>query len=205
MIKELLILLLLYEISNGQQSTNQLTDFEHCTNDKNAVKLGLPWNICVPSKNASWIQWLRPKRRLSPKRKTKLRINIANLQVIQIESHAITLSMDTVMYWYENRLVLNVPKFQTAFIRPEEEGKIWSPEIHIANNKMFENKEREEFGFTKFYKERDSVTGMKKFYLYTKLTCVMDFENFPFDKQVCNLEVSCYHLKIQEKSFRLFA
>ena len=87
-------------------------------------------------------------------------------------------------------MILNVPPFQTAFIKAKDQMKIWSPHILIANNKMLENKEREEFGFMKLVTKHGIIFGKKKFYLYTKVRCAMDFENFPFDKHVCILEVS---------------
>ena len=143
MIKEYLILILLFEISNGQQSTKLLSDFQQCANDTNDVRVE---NICVPSKYSSNIQLSGPK--------TPLTIKIKYLQVIEIESYAISLSMDIVVLWYEHRLLLNVSPLQTAFIERKDQGKIWSPNFLIANNKMLENKEREVFGFTK-----DSETG----------------------------------------------
>ena len=141
MIKEYLILILLFEISNGQQSTKLTSDFEQCANnDTNAVTIE---NICVPSKNnfSSTIQMYGPE--------TQLVINITNLQVIEIDSHAITLSMDFFVYWKERRVILNVPPLYMAFIKRKDQSKIWSPNFLIANNKMLENKEREVFGFTK--------------------------------------------------------
>ena len=177
MIKEFLILLLLFEISNGEQSTKLLSDFEQCTNnDTNEVRVQ---NICIPSKYSSDIQLFGPG--------TPLNIRIKNLQVIEIESYAISLSMDIVVLWYEHRLLLNVSPLQTAFVERKDQGKIWSPNFLIANNKMLENKEREEFGF--MIQEHGTIRGVKKFYLYTKVRCAMDFENFPFDKHVCILEV----------------
>ena len=86
-------------------------------------------------------------------------------------------------------MILNVPPLTTAFIKRKDHGRIWSPNFLIANNKMLENKEREVFGFMKD-SEHENIRGVKVFYLYTKVRCAMDFENFPFDKHVCILEVS---------------
>ena len=129
--------MLLFEISNGQL----LSDFEQCTtNDTNALKIG---DICVPSSFSSTMGcWKNPNF-------ASLNIIIENLQVIEIESYAISLSMDILVLWHEHRLLLNVSPFQTAFIKQEDQGKIWSPNFVIANNKMLENKEREQFGFMK--------------------------------------------------------
>ena len=182
MIKEFLILMLLFEISNGKKSTKLLSDFEQCAyNDTNAVRVE---NICVPSKDqySSQIQLFGPK--------TPLTIKIANLQVIEIESYAVTLSMDFIVLWTEHRLLLNVPPLQTAFIKRKDQGRIWSPKFLIANNKILESKEQEEFGFMKLVTKHGKIFGKKKFYLYTKVRCAMDFENFPFDKHACILEVS---------------
>ena len=141
MIKEFLIIMLLFEISNGKKSTKLLSDFDQCAqNDTNTVRVE---NICVPSKDqySSQIQLFGPK--------TPLTIKIANLQVIEIDSHAITLSMYFIVQWKEHRVILNVPPLTTAFIKQKDQGRIWSPNFLIANNKMLEDKEREEFGFIK--------------------------------------------------------
>ena len=44
---------------------------------------------------------------------------------------------------------ISLPPLTTAFIKRKDHGTIWSPNFLIANNKMLENKEREEFRFTK--------------------------------------------------------
>ena len=174
------MIMLLFEISDGKHSTMLSSDFEQCAyNDTNALMIG---NICVPSKNgfSSKIQLFGPE--------TQLNINITNLQVIEIESYAISLSMNFIVYWKEHRVILNVPPLTTAFIKRKDHGRVWSPNFLIANNKMLENKEQEEFGFITW--KNGKIIGFKKFYLYTKVRCAMDFENFPFDKHACILEVS---------------
>ena len=123
--------------------------------------------------------------------KTKLNIDIVNLQIIGIGSHALTLSMDMIVTWLENRLLMNVPFNQIAYIKRVDQKNIWSAEIFVAKDKVLERRENEEFGFMRLPRYLgNNDFGKKKFYLYTKVTCAMDFENFPFDNHVCNLEVS---------------
>ena len=148
MIKELLILMFSLEISNSFN----LTSFQQCTNDNISMKLGSPWNICVPPGNILETAlgkripiWVNPDHG----NKTKLSIIMDNLQILEIGSNAITLSMDMRVSWSEHRLIMNTPKMQTIYLSTEDQKKIWSPKIFIANNKVLENREREEFGFMK--------------------------------------------------------
>ena len=66
--------------------------------------------------------------------KTKLSIEIANLQMIEINSNEITLSMHVEIKWSEYRLTMRTMKGEVSYLRPEDKGKIWSPKIFIANN-----------------------------------------------------------------------
>ena len=163
-----------------------MSDFEECAHDDTG---SLWWfgDICVPSKNeyAKKIQKLGP---LGPGDKTtKLRIYITNLQIIEIDSHAISLSMEFQVVWPEHRVMLNVLNIQKAALRPEDQWRIWSPKITIINNKVLEKREQEEFNFRKIKVRK---YGIKSFYLYTKVACAMDFGNYPFDRHLCNLEAS---------------
>ena len=56
--------------------------------------------------------------------KTKLSIEIANLQIIEIDLHEITLSMDVEIKWSEYRLTMRTMKGEVAYLRPEDKGKI---------------------------------------------------------------------------------
>ena len=142
--------------------------------------------------------------------KTKLSIEIANLQIIEIDLHEITLSMDVEIKWSEYRLTMRTMKGEVAYLRPEDKGKIWSPKIFIVNNRIIEKKEHETFGFMKkgssLMKYRSHYLddlGVKKFHLFTKVTCDMDFRTFPFDKHVCSLEVSLMVISILIHSYFL--
>ena len=152
-------------------------------------------DICVLSKEASGLQRMNPHYP-GDNGKTRLSIEIANLQIIEIDSHEITLSMHVEMKWSEYRLTMKPSKGEVAYLTPEDKRKIWSPKIFIANNRIIEKREHEEFGFMKegstLRKYRSSLDdlGVKKFHLFTKVTCEMDFGTFPFDKHICSLEVS---------------
>ena len=69
-----------------------------------------------------------------------------------------------------------------------DEKQFWSPQIKIGNNMVWKNKEEQEFGLMKNFLL--TKLGIKKFYLSTTVKCDMDFQTFPFDRHVCNLEVS---------------
>ena len=101
MIKEILIfMLLLFHFSNGETS-----EFQNCTYDYDSEILG-GWKVCVPSGVKSsmqfnpYVPWERPDG------KTELYVDISNMQIIEIESHTITLSMNIkgpIIYFFDGR------------------------------------------------------------------------------------------------------
>ena len=124
--------------------------------------------------------------------KTELIIKIRNLQVIQIDIHSITVSMKMEIEWWEYRLHMSTAEGQIIYLSEEDQKQIWSPQIVIGNNMVSEIKNREEFGFynnwNQIYPYR--YIGKKSFYLGTTVNCDMDFNDFPFDDHICELEVS---------------
>ena len=86
MIKEILLfMLLLFHFSNGETS-----EFETCQYDLDSEMMG-GGKVCIPSRVKGGMQfnphipWERPDK------KTDLDVDISNLQIIEIESHTITL------------------------------------------------------------------------------------------------------------------
>ena len=138
--------------------------------------------------------------------KTELLIEISNFQVIQIDTHTITVSMTMRTEWWEYRLELDTtaaPAEQIIYLSEEDHKIIWSPQIIIGSNMVSEKRNGVEFGFRKEYKQEypyKNVATMK-FYLGTTVTCDLDFQEFPFDKHFCEIEVSNYFLFFLVYSF----
>ena len=142
-----------------------------------------PYNR-VPMKDGKWNMPL-----------TDIMITMKNIQVIDIgtHSHTITISMNFVARWFDYRLKVwnNPPKdYYTWFVLTAEDYLFWFPKIDISNNMVSKKEQDETFQLLRL--KNMSITRVSwRVYLSTTLTCEMNFETFPFDKHVCNLEV-CY-------------
>ena len=101
--------------------------------------------------------------------------------------------------WWEYRLELDTTAGlaeQTIYLSEEDYKQIWSPQIIIGSNIVSGKRNGVEFGFRKEYEKEypyKNVATMK-FYLGTTVICDMDFQEFPFDKHFCEIEVSNYFL-----------
>ena len=86
------------------------------------------------------------------------------------------------------------------YLSIDDQKKIWAPQIVIGSNMVSKTKDEEEFGVQKtLYTYPHHCEATKKFYLRTSVICDMHFDHFPFDKHVCNLEVSFKLLKTKDK------
>ena len=86
-------------------------------------------------------------------------------------------------YW---RAKIN-PSSEAIYLSQMDQKRLWSPQIVIGTNLVSQNKE-EEFVLTHVYGEPPKAT--KNIILNAVVKCEMEFQNFPFDKHVCKLEVS---------------
>ena len=136
--------------------------------------------VCIPRKYMDWIQ-SPPYSKIFGK--TKLLITLSNVQIIEIGSNEITVSMNTMIEWCDKRLIIGVRK---ALLSEDDQKQVWSPTIGIGSNLMLETKKAEEMKVSYWLK----VWLMKSYYLITTVRCELDFQTFPFDNHTCNIEVS---------------
>ena len=176
MVEELLICLIFLSQSNADISSEYLA-VETCLNE-GGEKLS-NGKACIPRKHLTYIQWdpVNPG-------KTEIQIRLSNVQVIDIGSNVITVSMNTRIKWKDHRLELGVKK---VILSMEDQKQLWSPNIVIGTNMMSKSKEDDEFQVKKYANE---TTIYHSFYLHTTVKCEMDFQKFPFDKHNCYIEVS---------------
>ena len=90
MIKEFLIFLIFLLQINAENSTA----FDECLKGKGEVLSR--GKVCIPKKYTQWIQW---NPGVGKGRKTKLSITLSNVQIIEIGSNEITISMYTRIKW----------------------------------------------------------------------------------------------------------
>ena len=182
MIRELLLLILLFHVCNGN-------DYDKCSKDKNAMWLANR-NICIPRIYKKKLQGQINRKIIEGKGKQILAIRISNLQVNEITTHTLTIRMKVEVLWLDNRPKVDKTFADSAriYLNPEEEKMIWSPQLVIGRNVVKSTKEGEEVGVIKFSYKSNHM--FKNFYITTTVTCNMEFQAFPFDKHICHLEVS---------------
>ena len=110
------------------------------------------------------------------------------IQIIKIDTQSITIRLFRKIEWIDHRLGL-MNGSQSIYIREADQNSIWSPEIIFGSDMILENKEEGDF-FMKNSIDGSAVLLSKTLMLSTTFKCDMDFQNFPFDKHICNVEVS---------------
>ena len=129
MIKNFSIFLIFLHQINAENAN----PFDECLIEKGDVlSHGL---VCIPKKHMEIIHW-DPSAE-----KTELLITLSNIQVIEIGTDEITISMNTRIEWRDYRLTFGVRK---AFLSAEDQKRIWSPRIIIGTNVMSKTMEAEE-------------------------------------------------------------
>ena len=110
-------------------------------------------------------------------------IILSNVQIIEIGSNEITVSMNIMIEWYDKRLMIGVPR---AFLSEDDQKQIWSPRFGIRTNLMSETKKAEEMKVGYWW----GVSLVESYYQITTVRCELNFQTFPFDNHTCNIEVS---------------
>ena len=195
-LKELLMFLLLCQVSKAGNDNNTVSFRDKCVSDGGEILDR--WNrICIPGDSLGILTF-------GPETTTAVEVIVSKLQIIEIGDDKITLSLDIIAGWIENRLKINTQGFPIGRIdlTENDQKQIWSPEISIANNVLSKSKDGERSGLVFGEKAleysglslKDYVPGMfiawKRFFLTTSVICDMDFQKFPFDKHNCTIEVS---------------
>ena len=134
MIKEFLIFLIFLLQINAENSTT----FDECLNEKGEVLSR--GKVCIPKKHKQWMQW-RPNE-YGKNGKNELSITLSNIQIIEIGTNEITISMNKRIKWADYRLTFGVAK---VLLSVEDQKQIWSPKIVIGTNVLSKTKEAEEF------------------------------------------------------------
>ena len=216
MIKEILIFMLFLEISDAENLTNPNCDqytkippapgsdlpsslklpnsYDACK-DCDGYLLGRLKTICIPSIYIDWL-YLPPITKMPMKEEklplTKIQIEMSNIEVIEINIGTLKVNMDFVVIWNEYRLRewMNPPRLymQRVVFGMEDREMIWSPGFVFGSRMVSQKKIDEKQGVVRGVKGGN--WGFKTFQLSVMVKCVMDFQKFPFDEHVCNLEVS---------------
>ena len=175
MIKNFSIFLIFLHQINAENAN----PFDECLKEEGAEVLSRG-KVCIPKKFIQWIQW---NPGAGKGRKTKLSITLSNVQIIEIGSNEITVSMNTMIKWGDKRLMIGVGR---ALLSEDDQKQIWSPNFGIGNNLMSETKKAEEMKVSFWYK----VILRKTYYQITTVRCELNFETYPFDNHICTIEVS---------------
>ena len=177
MIKEFLISFMFLHQINAEDA-DYFQYFDECIQEKGEVLSN--GKVCIPKEYKEWMQY----RPIARNMKTKLSITLSNIQIIEIGTNEITISMNKRIKWADYRLTFGVAK---VLLSVEDQKQIWSPKIIIGTNLISETKKAEEIDVV-FWNLKHSL--LKTFNLITTVRCEMNFLTFPFDSQTCNIEVS---------------
>ena len=122
---------------------------------------------------------------------TDIGIRMRDVQVINIGTDTITIDMNFEVHWFDYRLQnwnYSPKEYWTwIFLSMELRNLIWFPDI-IVNNLVSE-KEIDKKIILLRIENNPIPLVVSQFYLSTTVKCQMDFQNYPFDKHVCILEV----------------
>ena len=215
MVTKLFIFMLLLQVSNAGQTYNNLTNYfqiekSYFSNNNNFTVVQLAEifkksclepggvllsksRICIPAEH-EWLSQYPPttttvwfwKLFSSP---VNMTIEIYNIQVVEIDVHL-------VVTWEDNRPVLfTLTSLEVIYLGMDDEKEIWSPKIGIRSNMVSKNIQGKEIGLARPWLWRYGANITNSFYLTTKVKCEMDFQTFPFDNHVCNLEVIIFFKK----------
>ena len=195
LIKEVLIFLLFFQYSKAEN----INEFKDSCLEGEGKLLDRWERICIPREYLGILL-------LSPET-TNTNVKVSKLQIINIGHDSITLSMVLEMNWIENRLKINmqgVPR-QLIVLSKEDQNQIWTPQVGIKSNMVSATHEGNTVGL---YFDEGFINNMKldldkpimsnetwlmafqSFSLSTTVKCEMDYQKFPFDKHVCNIEVN---------------
>ena len=148
MIKEILVLILLYQHSNAAVSSED--EFTLACQQIFKGDFIADGKICIPSVSKDMMQWWPSNR---PDKRPEIWISISNFQVIGIGTQTLTLSMYMDITWFDNRPILesSIIGSKMIFLSMDDKKKIWSPNIIIPSNMISKNVEDEEFGLTNLF------------------------------------------------------
>ena len=107
--------------------------FDECIKEKGEVLSN--GKVCIPKEYKEWMQY----RPIARNMKTKLSITLSNIQIIEIGTNEITISMNKRIKWADYRLTFGVAK---VLLSVEDQKQIWSPRIVIGTNVMSNKTEK---------------------------------------------------------------
>ena len=142
-------------------------------------------SVCIPQ-NYKYSIKIAPK---PPE--NNISIVISHIQVTEIAAKSchMTIIFDLEVKWNDSRILLVKDKVP-IFLANEDQNQIWSPRFRIGKNLVSHNKQMDDELILRQYKNRTSAS--KKSYLSATFKCEIVFYNFPFNKNLCRLEVRKY-------------
>ena len=184
MIKVILIFLLYLQLTNAEEELDYL-GFKNSCEKTGGELFGWPkTTICIPRKFQSGLQY-------PPKHPhTEVNFSLHQIQVIEIDSNSISITLVSNMTWREHRLEL-ITGFQSFYLTKVDLKRIWSPHLFVHDGISFDMK-HDEYILSK-NEAIGNVSVIENFSRFiTKVKCDMDFLKFPFDEHLCIIKVRFY-------------
>ena len=133
--------------------------------------------------------------------KYEFRFQIFDIQEVDDRKQTVAISMYFIIKWLEPRIIINETAadwndikyglVDTVDISPELLGVFWNPDLEIYGMEWFHSKTiLKEMSSLKILKSRH-IEYMAR--VDIKISCQMDFENYPMDTQNCPFLIGSYY------------
>jgi len=130
-------------------------------------------------------------------------INLRN--IIDVDESSLTLSLETTLrfVWTDDRVTTDESRLNKkgyVVLNPSEADKLWVPDIIIDKTHSIRSPAYIiPTSSIRLYKGGKIKYSARKNY---DLACGMDFHNFPFDTQVCDVQIYSYGSSVKDYSLR---
>ena len=190
MIKVILIFLLYLQLTNAEGELDYPhPDFKNSCKETGGELFGWPRNtICIPRKFQRGLQ--NPPKQPH----TEVNFTLHQIQVIEIDSNSITITLIPHINWTEHRLEL-MKGFQSIYLNEVDQKRIWSHHLFVNHMISFDVK-HEKYLLSKNEAIGNVLVVDHSFWAMIKVKCKMNFLEFPFDEHLCIIKVKLNFLQV---------
>ena len=129
-----------------------------------------------------------------PADKVSLGIELMLKQIISLEQDMLTSSSNLYIHWYDKRLKWNLKKFPISFITLQS-FQIWYPsDLFIINSLFYLSIDLNNNNNNYFYINQNGLVTVNIGLNGLKTKCKMNIYKYPFDEQLCSIQIGSWNL-----------
>ena len=193
MIKEILMLMLLLQFTNGKnRGWGGGKHNDSCTGGEVLIKhtkILFPYEkICISSNHKDDDIKKHPGKYLQPISQTNLNVIIERIKIVSIDDHGLIIGFELEVKWLENRFKIWHWKADEPFDLTKQEyteDLFWVPHLNYGTGFVLDTDKLRKMSLS----NKNGTIVSQIFYVTTSMECKMDNVNFPFDHHNCTLEV----------------